>query len=150
MPKKPNAPAQRRRAFAEAIAKGMNGQDAARAAGWKGAASSLKVKASNALRHPEVQARLAELREATSSDAVATVKEMKEFWTSVMRGEVNSASPVTGIPIVPTIADRLKAAELLGKTEALFVDRKKHEGGLTVTIRRGSDAPSALPPKEEG
>lgn len=148
---KSNAPNVRHQAFAEAIAQGKTGSDAARAAGYKGTADSLYTQASRLLKSPEVQAVIAQAREASTSSRVATAQELKEFWTSVMKGEVTTTVERNGeaVTVGPTIADRIKAAELLGKTQALFVDRSQQDGRLEITVRRGADAAAALPQNKE-
>lgn len=51
---------------------------------------------------------------------IATRAERQAFWTQVMCAEKERT------------ADRLKAAELLGRSEADFVERLQHEGKLTL------------------
>jgi len=51
---------------------------------------------------------------------IATRAERQAFWTAVMLDPKERT------------ADRLKAAELLGRSEADFVERLQHEGKLTL------------------
>jgi hypothetical protein len=55
---------------------------------------------------------LERLRESTTSQAIATREERQSFWTAMMRGEE------PGEP-----KDRLKASELLGRSQGDFIDR---------------------------
>lgn len=148
---KTNAIQSRRLAFAEHIAAGKNQTEAARLAGYKGTQHALEVTASRLLKKAEVQAMVEQARKASTTERIATAAQLKEFWTRIMRGEETSTVLIQGaaIEVQPSIADRIKAAELLGKTQGLFVDRTKQEGELQITIRRGADAPAALQPSKD-
>ena len=54
--------------------------------------------------------------------AIATRAERQKFWTDVMTGMVDA-----------DMRDRLKASELLGKSEADFTEKVEHKGGIQVT-----------------
>ena len=64
------------------------------------------------LRNANVSIALERLRESTTSQAIATREERQSFWTAMMRGEE------PGEP-----KDRLKASELLGRSQGDFIDR---------------------------
>jgi hypothetical protein len=51
------------------------------------------------------------LRKETTSKAIATREDRQSFWTEVMRDKLEK------------MVDRLRASELLGKSQADFVDR---------------------------
>lgn len=148
---KTNAIQSRRLAFAEHIAAGKTGVESARLAGFRGNDNGLHVTASRLLRDATVQAMVEQARKASTTERIATAAQLKEFWTRIMRGEETSTVLIQGaaIEVQPSIADRIKAAELLGKTQGLFVDRTKQEGELQITIRRGADAPAALQPSKD-
>ena len=55
--------------------------------------------------------------------AIATRAERQKFWTDVMTGMVDA-----------DMRDRLKASELLGKSEADFTEKVEHKGGMTITV----------------
>lgn len=105
-----------------------NGTAAARAAGYAGNDATLAQVASENLRKPEVLAAIqarnqvpAQVREAVAQAGhIATRAERQALWTRVMFDEK------------ARLADRLKASELLGKSEADFVERLQHEGKLTL------------------
>lgn len=74
-----------------------------------------------------------------SQNRIATAQERQEFWTAVMRGEIGEETVVGEalVKIKPELKDRLKASELLGKSQADFVERRVVDGDLKVTeIRR--------------
>jgi len=69
-----------------------------------------------------------ELRKAN----IASREERQEFWSGVLKGEIVSKTTITqedGTEIEkivqPKMADRLKASELLGRSEADFTDNLK-------------------------
>lgn len=105
-----------------------NGTAAARAAGYKGSDATLAQVASENLKKPEVLEAIqvrnqvpSQVRAAVAQAVkIATRAERQAFWSEVMndRGQ--------------RMPDRLKAAELLGKSEADFVERLQHEGKLTL------------------
>lgn len=106
-----------------------NGVEAARAAGYAGDAKTLAVTASRLLADAKVADAIArrnavvqQVRSEAAAVAgrIATRAERQAFWTQVMCNEKHRT------------ADRLKAAELLGKSEADFVERLQHEGKLTL------------------
>lgn len=65
-----------------------------------------------------IELRLQELKSKRTADA----EEVMEYLTSVMRGEIKDA-----FDLDPSLADRTKAAELLGKRYRLFVDKQEVE-----------------------
>ena len=104
---------ERQRKFCEAYAaNGGNGTDAAIAAGYK----RPDVEASRTLRIVKVVEALEFLRQDTTSKAIATRSERQSFWSSVMRSNEQM------------MKDRLKASELLGKSQVDFIDRKEVTG----------------------
>lgn len=128
----------RQRKFAEMYA--GNGTQAAREAGYHGDDNTLAQTARELLRNPQV-AKVVRDREAKEiRPHVATRHERQEFWTKVMQGLDGEAD----------LRDRLKASELLGKSEADFVDRLKHEGDVTIRVvnpyAEAAPAPAPLAP----
>ncbi len=108
-----------------------NGVEAARAAGYTGSDGALATSASRLLRHAGVAEALARRNEvvqqarrqaAVQGGRIANRVERQAFWTQVMddtKAEMGA---------------RLKASELLGKSEADFTEKVKHEGGLSVQV----------------
>lgn len=105
-----------------------NGTAAARAAGYAGTDATLSQVASENLRKPEVLAAIQARNQVPGSVRAAVVQaghiatraERQAMWTKVMLDDK------------ARLADRLKASELLGKSEADFVERLQHEGKLTL------------------
>lgn len=117
----------KQQAFVDAYA--GNGVEAARLAGYAGDAKTLAVTASRLLADAKVSEAIAkrnavvqQVRQeaAVQAGRIATRSERQAFWSQVM---ADQACRMT---------DRLKAAELLGKSEADFVERLQHEGKLTL------------------
>lgn len=117
-----------------------NGTAAAKAAGYKGNDATLAQVASENLKKPEVLAAIqvrnqvpSQVRAAVAqAGTIATRAERQAFWTRVM------------LDAGQKMADRLKAAELLGKSEADFVERVQHSGSLTLAqlIEQASASPA--------
>lgn len=80
-----------------------------KAANWK--PEIVDSKASTLFANGKVRERYDELQAKAVSSKILTCIELKEFFTKV----INSAEEKT--------TDRLKAAELLGKTQAMFTDK---------------------------
>jgi phage terminase small subunit len=74
------------------------------------------------------------------SEKIASQKEIMEYLTSVMRGEIKEEVPVAtkkGVVLVEAVAgvkDRNKAAELMGKRYVMWTDKQQLEGNIGVTI----------------
>ena len=66
------------------------------------------------LKHVEVKRVIDDRTQEIRTESIATRKKRQEFWTETMQDEAKSMS------------DRLRASELLGKSEADFTDRIQH------------------------
>jgi phage terminase small subunit len=53
---------------------------------------------------------------------IADRKERQEFWSNILRGKIKKAK----------LMDRLKASELLGKSEADFIEKVEHSGNVNL------------------
>lgn len=95
-----------------------NATEAARLAGYKGNAKTLGAVGAENLAKPGIQQAID--KRVDADPKIATREERQRFWTSVMNGD-----PEHGIL---EMRDRLKASELLGKTQADFVERHEHTG----------------------
>lgn len=93
-----------------------NATKAARLAGYRGNAATLATQGRRLLRKAQIQEAI-KLRVA-EDPAIATRQERQAFWTRVMLGrdEFKKAR----------LADRLKAAELLGKSQGDFIEKHEH------------------------
>src|SRR5512138_975148 len=68
---------------------------------------------------------------AATSKGVMTRARRQEFWSDVSegRGDFSKAS----------LKDRLKASELLGKSQADFIERHEHDVNVTVDVSRARE-----------
>lgn len=98
---------EKQRRFAEAYARDPNATSAAVAAGYS--PKTAYSCGQRLLRNDEVQACLHALLDTEHSKAVATVEEIRIFWSRIM----NDTTEKT--------VSRLKASELLGKSLGLFL-----------------------------
>jgi phage terminase small subunit len=119
----------RRRAFVLAYigeARG-NATDAARRAGY----AHPDPEGARLLGDARVSAAILAFRETVEAATVATVEELRTLWTAIARGEVQDVTR-DGEKAPAGLAARLRASELLGKSQGAFLDR--HE----VTGREGA------------
>jgi phage terminase small subunit len=111
---------EKQRRFCEAYSSnGGNAMDAAREAGYK----APKQQGAENLEKPVIRSALEKMREKTTNAAIATREERQSFWTSAMRSTDND------------MTTRLKASELLGKSQADFVDRREITGANGDPLR---------------
>ena len=78
---------------------------------------------------PEMRDYIDEQLERLHSEKVADAREVIEYMTAVMRGECTDADGSA-----PTIRDRLKAAELLGKRWGIFTEKVQMTEAVPVVI----------------
>ena len=97
-----------------------NGTKAARLAGYSGSDNTLAQAARELLRNPQIRAAIQAREKVDIGPAVATREQRQEFWTSVM---VNPER---------AMKDRLKASELLGRSQADFTDKLHVDGTITL------------------
>ena len=122
-----------------------NATEAARRAGYSEKTAKITAKANmdNPLIQAAIQKRLKELE----SDRVATAREVLEFLTSVMRGEIDEELTFVfgtgkGFSKIDKTRsrllgkDRIKAAELLAKINGMFITKQELEitGNVPVVI----------------
>ena len=100
-----------------------NATDAARKAGYKGNDNTLSIVGFENLRKPNVQAAIQARQEIEERPKVANRQDRQKFWSEVM-----SSAEVD-------MKDRLKASELLGKSEGDFLDRIKLSGDAAEPVR---------------
>lgn len=109
---------EKQRRFCEIYAaNGGNAMAAARQAGY----SQPQVQGRQNLEKALIKEALETLRQETTNSAIATREERQAFWSRVMRGEETEPGDAP-----PAMKDRLKAAELLGKSQADFIERRDH------------------------
>ncbi len=128
---------ERQRRFCEAYAATGNATEAARQAGYR----KPDPQGAENLGKPRIVEALETLRQETTAAAAADREERQAFWTSVMRGEPDADGTR------PTIRDRLRASELLGKAQGDFLERRevtgadggpiKEKQGISVLLKEG-------------
>ncbi|KFN93640.1 phage terminase small subunit [Tetragenococcus muriaticus PMC-11-5] len=120
---------EKQRIFADEYVKDSNGTRA-----YKAAYTNVKkdsVAATNAgrlLRNAEVRTYIDEQLEKLHNERTADAQELREYFTSLARGEqteVIVTNKGETIRIEVSAKDRIKAAELLGKTYAMFTDKSE-------------------------
>ena len=120
----------RQEAFCQELSKCGNATEAYIRAGYKVKnANVAKSAASRLLADVRVRARIKELDDSREKDSIADADEQKSFVTSVMRGEVKECN---GKPV--SIAVRLKAAELLGKMQGLYINKVETDVNVRPVI----------------
>lgn len=115
----------------------FNATDAARRAGYKhpnqqGSETLAKLGA-------EVSQRMQELQEKSGA-SIMNQQELAEFFSNVTMGKetekvVANTGKVVEVPV--SMKDRIKTAELLGKSYGMFVDKKEVSGNLDIDIGVG-------------
>lgn len=112
-----------------------NATEAARLAGYKGTDKVLSVVGMENLRKPSIAAAIVERRD--NDPLVLSRVQLQELWSRVADGIVKEGEP----PL--SWKDRLRAAELLGKSRGEFLEKREHivRGGVLVV-------PSTASPEE--
>ncbi len=101
------------------------------------------------LKNVEIIKALQEREKKEIGPLIADRIERQQFWTSVLRGKIGKVRKIK-------MNDRLKASELLGKSEADFTEKIAHEGLENLAeelkaarLRSGQTQPCPTPlPKE--
>lgn len=112
----------------------MNATDAARRAGYK------HPKVQGAQNLSKLNQEIAERMEQMKKDSIATQEELLQFMTAVTRGEeteklVTNAGNIVEVPV--SMKDRIKTAELLGKSYGMFTDKKEINASLDIDVGVG-------------
>lgn len=118
---------EKERIFADEYIKTTNATQSAIKAGY--AENSASVTGSKMLRKPKVRKYIDEVMESRSKNTIATADEVLEYLTKVMNGEEKDA-----FGLDTSIADRTKAAELLGKRHMLFTEKVKLDAEIEIDI----------------
>jgi phage terminase small subunit len=118
---------EKERIFADEYIKTTNATQSAIKAGY--AENSASVTGSKMLRKPKVRQYIDAVMSERSKNTIATADEVLEYLTRVMIGEEKDAF---GLDV--SVADRTKAAELLGKRHMLFTDKVKLDAEIEIDI----------------
>ncbi|CAM6004907.1 unnamed protein product [Sphagnum balticum] len=95
-----------------------NAAEAARQAGYKGNDDTIRSAGSGNMQKPHIVAAIQERHKKKMRSRIATREDRQAFWTKVMNDENEK------------MIDRLRASELLGKSEADFIDKIQHSGEI--------------------
>jgi len=126
-----------------------------RLAGHKGNYGALGQAACKSLKNAKVLEIIEDRarQEKVLVDGIAGRIELQQFWTRVFLGEetqevaIGKGEDRTIHNLPPAMKDRLEASKLLGKSQALFIDRKSNEfpdgiplkGEITMDFLKGLD-----------
>lgn len=113
--------------FATEYIKTANATQAALKAGYS--ENSARQQGSRLLSNANVSQYIQSHMEKKNKSTIATADEVLEYLTKVMNGEEKDAF---GLDV--SIADRTKAAELLGKRHMLFTDKVKLDAEIEIDI----------------
>ena len=122
-----NTLTEKERIFADEYIKTTNATQSAIKAGY--AENSASVTGSKMLRKPKVRQYIDAVMNERSKNTIATADEVLEYLTKVMNGEEKDAFGLDA-----SIADRTKAAELLGKRHMLFTDKVQLDAEIEIDI----------------
>ena len=122
-----NTLTEKERIFADEYIKTTNATQSAVKAGY--AENSASVTGSKMLRKPKVRQYIDAVMNERSKNTIATADEVLEYLTKVMNGEEKDAFGLDA-----SIADRTKAAELLGKRHMLFTEKVKLDAEIEIDI----------------
>lgn len=136
-------------AFCMEYARSANAVESYKAAGYNCKNDNAAGAAAHRLfRNPEIKARLKEISEEIATERIASVAEIQERMTAILRGEVKEEQIVIegcgdGVSEARTIMkdaqlkDRLKAGELLAKMQGAF-DNKSNIN-VVIPVFGGED-----------
>ena len=119
--------------FAERYAaNGGNATEASSFAGYK----KTEVEGCRLLRNAKVQNYIKSLTKSVDDSRIATAIERQQFWSATMRGEIGDKSvDRDGNEIVTyKLSDRIKASEILGKSQCDFVEKVEIDMTLEVSL----------------
>ena len=129
---------QKQRRFIDEYIISGNATQAAIKAGYS--KKTAVVTATENLRKPNIKAEIQARNAEIQSEKTADMTEVMEYLTSVMRGEqTESVATSKGIfsGVEVSAKDRIKAAELIGKRNGAWTDKKELSGDLNIDIGVG-------------
>ena len=118
---------EKERIFADEYIKTTNATQSAITAGYS--EKTARSKGSQLLTKINVRQYIDAIMNERSKDTIATADEVLEYLTRVVRGEEKDAF---GLDV--SVADKTKAAELLGKRHMLFPDKVKLDAEIEIDI----------------
>lgn len=133
----------KQQAFCDFYIETGNATEAARKAGYS--EKTARFIGQENLTKPNIKSYIAERMAEKEKERIASQDEVLEFLTKVMRGEVTEETPIVMkdkwvmAEKEPSIRERVKAAEQLGKRYALWTDKQEVEVITPIFIE---DVPS--------
>ena len=133
----------KQRRFAEEYLKDLNATQAAIRSGYS--ERTAYSQGQRLLKNVEIKNAIKEVRESIQDGNIATIKDIEEFLSMSMNGEIDEEVVVTvgtgeghseAVKVRKEIStrDRLKAAELLGKRYGLYTDKVDMTQALTIVF----------------
>ena len=101
---------ERQRRFANEYAISGNAYQSAKSAGYS--EKYAKAQSHRLLENVGIKEAIEERNKAVESEKIADMKEVKEFWSNLLRDDEND------------VKDRLKASEYIAKTQGAFIDKQ--------------------------
>lgn len=122
----------RQQKFCEYYVELANGTEAARKAGYKPGKNNanLWAQANHLLSLPKIQAEIERIRKPEKDHHIASGKEVMEFFTKMMNGEIKDAFGLDA-----SNSDRLKAANELAKRTVDIDNREAGKADMAVQIQ---------------
>lgn len=108
--------------FADEYIKTGNAKQSYINAGYKARGNRAEASASRLLRNVKVRDYIRQRNKELDKDTIADMTEVKEFWTNLLRDKETDTK------------DRLKASELIAKTNGAFLDRVEHSGSIVTIV----------------
>jgi phage terminase small subunit len=136
----------KQKAFCDYYIETLNATESYKKAGYKVKNdNTAAVNANRLLRNAKIKSYIDKRLKEIENDRIADAKEVMEYLTAVMRGEVEEevvvvestgdyTSEARKINKQAGVRERNKAAELLGKRYALFTDKVNIDGNVGVQI----------------
>lgn len=133
----------RQKLFVEEYLKDLNATQAAIRAGYS--ERTAYSQGQRLLKNVEIKNAIKEVRERIQNENIATIKDIEEFLSMSMNGEIDEEVVVTvgtgegyseAVKVRKKIStrDRLKAADLLGKRYGLYTDKVDMTQALTIVF----------------
>lgn len=133
----------RQQLFCEEYLKDLNATKAAIRAGYS--EKTAYSQGQRLLKNVEIKNRLQEIREKIQDENIATIKDIEEFLSLSLNGEmeeevisvvaeIKGSSKVVKTKKQISLRDRIKAAELLGKRYGLWTDKQEVDINLPTFI----------------
>lgn len=128
-------PEKRRRFVLAYVGEAAGNQTAAaRIAGYK----APEMEAGRLMGFDGVRRAVEAFRAPAEDETIASIEELRRLWTRIARGELADTTVTEGheLEVTASLATRMKATELLGKSQGAFVERREveHKGTHVIGV----------------